>query len=200
MEQNEFLTNLVVPLHWKAVVLRDGSRFDWHRKAARAPEDREQLEGARVYRWVFRGADGRPKQFYIGESGKFEKRLLNYRSRSLAEDSTEALLQDEISRCEEQGGTVDLEFLDLETPLSLNGKLISKYSLGELDVRVMMENIAIVTTRTEGAKLINRLGDNAYYAKILSLVERIVGQKGKHAAMQSIINILESDASEDERK
>ncbi len=45
MEQNECLPNLVVPLHWKAVVLCDGSRFDWHRKRARAARDRERLEG-----------------------------------------------------------------------------------------------------------------------------------------------------------
>ena len=117
----------------------------------------------------------------------------------MAVDSTEALVQNEIFRCEEHNGTVDLEFLELRTPFRINGKLINDFSLGEPDVRIMMEHIAIVTARAEGLKLINRLSDNAYYVKIFSLVERIVGQKGKQEAMRSIRNILESAVNKDER-
>jgi hypothetical protein len=199
MDTNENTPSFVVQLHWKAIKLCDGRRFDWHKKRARAARDREQLEGPRVYRWVLRGTDGLPEQFYIGQAGNFEQRLPKYRSRKLAVDSTEALVQNEIFRCEEHNGTVDLEFLELRTPFRINGKLINDFSLGEPDVRIMMEHIAIVTARAEGLKLINRLSDNAYYVKIFSLVERIVGQKGKQEAMRSIRNILESAVNKDER-
>jgi hypothetical protein len=200
MEMNETTSNLVVPLHWKAVVLGNGSRFDWHSQTARSPDDRAQLEIACVYRWVFRGADGRPEKFYIGQSGKFEHRLPNYRSEKPAAGSTEERLRHEMSLCEERGGRIDLEFLDLSTPLRINGKPISNYSLGESYVRVMMENIAIVTARKDGVKLINRLGDHTNEVKILNLVKRIVGQKGYPEASRLIKSLLDPDTRNDERK
>jgi hypothetical protein len=202
MEMNETSPSFVLPLHWKAVVLCDGSRFDWHKKGARAARDREQLEVACVYRWVFRAANSRPEQFYlyIGQSGKFEERLPSYRSTNPAAGSTEELLRREMSRCEEQGGKVDLEFLDLGNPLRINGKLINKYSLGERDVRVMMENISIVTAKADGIKLINRLGDNTNEVKILNLAKKIVGQKGFPEASRLLKGLLDPDTRSIERK
>lgn len=63
----------------------------------------------------------------------------------------------------------------------------------------MMENIAIVSAKAEGVKLVNRLGDNANYSRIFRLVEKIVGQKRTEETMRSIMNILESDVGKDKR-
>jgi hypothetical protein len=156
----------------------------------RAAPDRERLEGAHVYQWVFRGADGHLEQCYIGQSGNFEGRLPDYRSEIPAKNSTEAFVQEEMRQCEKRGGTVDLEFLELETPLCINGKLINKYSLGDREVRLMMENIAIVTAKANGVKLLNRLGDNTYDVKIETLMGRIVEQKGYPEALRLLGSLL----------
>jgi hypothetical protein len=193
MEETENPPNLLVPLRWEPVVLCNGSRFDWHRKRVRAARDRERLEGAHVYRWVFRGADGHLEQCYIGESGNFEQRLPDYRSEIPAKGSTEAMVQHEIDLCEERGGSVDLEFLDFKTPLRLNGRLINNYSLGHREVRLMIENIAIITAKEEGVKLLNRLGDNTYDVKIGNLMRRIIGRKGYPEAYRLLKSFLSSD-------
>jgi hypothetical protein len=64
----------------------------------------------------------------------------------------------------------------------------------------MMENIAIVTARKDGVKLINRLGDHTNEVKILNLVKRIVGQKGYPEASRLIKSLLDPDTRNDERK
>ena len=193
MQENDSLPTIEIPLHWKQVLLGNG-RFDWHKKKVRAYSDRDQLAGAKVYKWVFRGVDGIPTEFYIGQCADFKERLGKYRTVVKADGSTEALVQSAARKCEEQGGSVDLEFLDLGTPLLVNGKLVDQYALGDLDVRLMMESIAIVSMRASGFKLVNRLGDNAYYRQILALMESIVERKGKRDAMKFLRScLLEGD-------
>lgn len=196
MDENVNPKSVLIPLEWKAVVLANGTRFDWHKAEARDARDREQLSGARVYRWALRGPDGSIKDLYIGQSGKFEKRLSSYRSKKLAKGSTEALVRDAMGECERQRGTVDLEFLHIETPFIINGKRIDKHSMGLPEVRIMIEHIAIVTAKAERIHVINQLRANANLVAILKLVKKIVSPGNYPEVSGRIESILDSNSEE----
>lgn len=175
---------VTIPLRWVPVVLSNGKRFNWHRERALADADRRRLDGARVYRWILRDVDGKIERVYIGESGAFEERITQYRSDCPADGTTEATLRAEMNNCEVNHGSVDLEFLSLETPISINGKMVNNYALGERNVRLMMENIAIVTAKAQGLKLVNRLGENIIETKLLALLQKVIGEEGHERTME----------------
>ena len=184
---------VTIPLRWEPVVLSNGKRFNWHKERAPADADRRRLDGARVYRWILRDADGKIDRLYIGESGAFNERITQYRSDCPADGSTEAALRTEMNNCEANGGSVDLEFLSLEAPIHVNGKIINNYTLGEHNVRLMMENIAIVTAKVQGLKLVNRLGENIIETKLVALLQKVIGKEGYERTMEMLKAIFGTD-------
>lgn len=175
MTANDSPPTFEIPLQWRRILVGD-DRFDWHKKRVRSYRDRDQLAGARVYKWVLQAADLLPTMWYIGQCQDFQKRLGKYRT--TLKKGPEARFRCEAQRYLEAGGTVDLYFLDLKTPLCINGKRVDELSLGELDVRLMMESIAIVSARAAGFEMVNRLGGNVTERRIRGLIEKIVREKG----------------------
>jgi hypothetical protein len=191
MSNLEQIPEIELRLVWKPVRLAGGVPFDWHLEPARYARDRDQLSGPKVYRWLLKNADGGLDSCYIGQSLEFEQRLAEYRSGRFGRAGTERLVREEMRRCEERGGTVELEFLDLASgQFSLNGWLINTYELGNLDVRLMMESIATIGARTQNIKVINRLGQNAYEMKIISLVNEIARTQGVTRTMEILESLL----------
>ena len=63
--------------------------------------------------------------------------------------------------CEGHGGTVDLEFLDLEgKEFRLNGMEITQHSVADHSVRPLLESIAIVTAEVQGLMVLNHAREN----------------------------------------
>ena|ERR1700722_16949880 len=57
-------------------------------------------------------------------------------------------------------------------PSKLNGKLVTNASLGDHDVRLMMESIAIVAARAGNIKVLNQLSENVHLKNIRRLLNR----------------------------
>jgi|GEM_PF-6574647 len=183
--ENVEVRKIDIHLVWRQVLLANGKPFPWHQRAARYAHDREMLDGPQVYRWILRDANGAEECSYIGETEAFQNRLSKYRRPNAVRLNTEKRVREEIDKCERRGGTIELWFLDLDAgSFSLNGHAINKYSLGESDVRRMLESIATFTERQSGRKLLNAIEDNAVNRKLLALLGQITQKQGVEAAMK----------------
>ena len=150
--------HIEIPLSWKAVLVKE-QHFDWHRKSLYS-SDMSLVSGPKVYRWLMH-AEGGKDSVYIGESVKFEDRLLQHRLRIKKPAATDKLVN-AIVAFERNRGIVELQFLDLgERGFRLNGHHINRWSLGEHEVRLMMENMSIIAARASNLTVINSLRDSA---------------------------------------
>jgi hypothetical protein len=180
-----------IPLQWREIRLSGNIYFPWHRQAAKYPRDRDQLNGPQVYKWILKDENGQEERSYIGESEAFQNRLASYRSPKISPAKTEKVVRDAIEECEKRGGSVELWLLDIDAGcFYLNGMLVNRYSLGDRDVRIMLESIATIEARQRDAKLINRLGDNAYKRGILGLLQEISRKKGIEFASTLLTDCL----------
>jgi len=84
------------------------------------------------------------------------------------------IVHDAIVEWEKQGGTVELQFLEIAA-FEVNGQRVdsSTKSLGNHEVRVLLESIAIVTAKSEPYKLINRLSKNVHRKDIDQLLKNL---------------------------
>jgi hypothetical protein len=74
--------------------------------------------------------------------------------------------------CENCGGIVQLEFLDLdERSLELNGRLLNNEALRHHEARLMVESIAIFTAKASKLKVLNEMREDAYLKAILRIVK-----------------------------
>jgi hypothetical protein len=152
-----------IPLSWHCVLVEE-QIYPWHRKLQRHAKHRDLIEGPKIYRWVFKNQNGEIQAVYIGQSEKFQIRLSGYRTPTKTNpQDTDVIVRSEIDDWEKQGGTVELQFLDIAA-FEVNGQVIdsSTESLGNHEVRVLLESIAIVTARSEPYRLINRLSKNVH--------------------------------------
>jgi hypothetical protein len=97
---------------------------------------------------------------------------------------------------------MQLEFLDISQPMCINGKQISLHSLGDPDVRFMLESIALVGARVMGLNLINKPGENAYERRILDLAREIKRKNGTElsiAESNTIVSMLRSGQTAEQR-
>ena len=109
-----------------------------------------------------------------------------------------AFVRDAMNECERRGGAVDLEFLHIETPFIINGMRIDQASLGEAEVRIMMEHLAVVTDKAKRIHVINRLGLNASLAATLKLVKKNVSPGRYPEVSRRIAGILDPYADDNE--
>jgi hypothetical protein len=152
-----------IPLNWRSVLVEEQT-YPWHRKIQRSAKHRDLIDGPRIYRWVFKNQNGEIQAVYIGQSERFQSRLSGYRTPTKTNpQDTDVIVRNEIDEWEEQGGTVELQFLEIAA-FGVNGQVVdsSMKSLGNHEVRVLLESIAIVTAKSEPYRLINRLSKNVH--------------------------------------
>lgn len=179
--------NIDIPLYWKSVLVK-GAHFDWHKHPPRNVPERDLISGPRVYRWVMRTTSGEIELVYVGQSERFQKRVSEYRGGNHLRVESDRAFQLRSRKCEESGGSVELQFLDLNAePFSINGKAITNASLGDHDVRLMMESIAIVDARARNLSVLNQLHDNVHFKDL----KRIVRQNPK--VIEQILQKLRSE-------
>lgn len=163
--------SIVVPLHWLPVRVKE-SHFNWHKNLPKTVRERDQISGPKVYRWVLRTQTGEIQAVYIGQSEKFQARVSDYRRGDKAGLDLDDTVQARMKRCENCGGTVELQFLDLDAgPFKINGMQVTNSSLADHDIRLMMESIAIVTARAANLPVINRLQENVNVKSLKRLVK-----------------------------
>ena len=190
MEEVNDNSEFVIPLRWKTMSFSEERRPDLHRRRLRSVHDREKIEGAQVYRWLFRNADSQIEKVYIGESSSFSGRLSAYRSAGKRENTTEQLLRELIRGCEAAGGSVDLELLALQSPFKINGVVVNTYALGNMEVRRMLENLAIMSAKANGLKVVNRVGGNIILKKFRGLVRQIAGRHNNPAMVEDADRVI----------
>jgi hypothetical protein len=163
-----------IPLNWHSVLV-EGQSYPWHQKPQRHAKHRDLVGGPRIYRWVFKNQNGEVQEVYIGQSERFQSRLSGYRTPTKTNpQDTDVIVHDAIVEWEKQGGTVELQFLEIAA-FEVNGQRVdsSTKSLGNHEVRVLLESIAIVTAKSEPYKLINRLSKNVHRKDIDQLLKNL---------------------------
>jgi len=166
--------NIEIPLHWMPVPV-GGNRIALHKNPPKNPRVRDAISGPKVYRWVLRNTTGEIASVYIGQSEKFQGRISKYRKGKQTSLEPDDTVQSDINEWENSGGTVELQFLDLDTePFCINGERITIASLGHQDTRLMMESIAIFSARASGLKVLNRLHENVHMKELRRLLSHHV--------------------------
>jgi len=179
--------NIDVPLRWKSVLVK-GMHFDWHKHPPRNVRERDLISGPRIYRWLLRTTSGEIEFVYIGQSERFQERVSAYRNLDHRRVESDRAFQSRLKKYEDCGGTVELEFLDLDAEsFCINGKAITNASLGDHDIRLMMESIAIVDARVRKLSILNQLHDNVH----LKDLKRLVKQNPK--VIEQILQKLRSE-------
>ena len=169
------VANINIPLNWKAVLV-NGTYFEWHKHPPRNIRERDLISGPRVYRWLMRRTSGEIELVYVGQTERFEKRVSEYRGGKQSRVEPVSTFLSTARKCEDSGGSVELQFLDLDKEsFSVNGKAITNASLGDHDVRLMMEGIALVDARARNLSVLNRLHQNVHIKDL----RRIVNQNPK---------------------
>jgi len=161
-------------LNWKSILVNE-KVYPWHKESPKQPKDKELINGPRVYRWVFKNQAGEVESIYIGQSEKFQNRLSGYRTPTkINQKDTDVIVHRAFSECERHGGTIELQFLEVEK-LEINGQLIDTtiQSLGNQEIRLLLELIAVLTAKLEKAKLHNRFSKNVHEKDLEKLI-RIV--------------------------
>lgn len=163
MDSQSKILDIQIPhLLWKPVSLTlKGKPFQWHLQRPPRVRARDQIDGPKVYRWTMANSSGEIYCSYIGETQDFRQRLAEYRTNGATRQH--AAVKEAMRQCVHDGGTVELWFLDLGTfSLRINGELLPKRTLADHDVRLMMENFAILTARVQGMKLLNHDRGNVF--------------------------------------
>jgi hypothetical protein len=171
-----------IPLNWRPVLIA-GTAFPWHRDSPKPYKDRELIEGPRIYRWAFKNQSGGIESVYIGQSGNFQNRLASYRKpRKATPNSTDVILNKMFESWEQKGRAVELQFLEIAA-FKINGLLVetSPESLGNHEIRLLIESIAVVGARSEEPKLLNRLSKNVWEKQILQLLQNMSPRRRQEA-------------------
>lgn len=181
--------NIEIPLHWKPVPV-DGGHFSWHRNPPKNVRARDTISGPKVYRWVLRKVTGEIASVYIGQSEKFQRRVSAYRKGKQTPLEPDGAVQSAFKEWAENGGTVELQFLDLEIePFCINGERVTIPALAYQDTRLMMESIAIFSSRASGLKVLNRLQENVHVKELRRLLPHIVKDSRK---IEQILSMVQS--------
>lgn len=163
--------SIEIPLYWMPVLVK-GHHFPWHKNLPKTTQARDMISGPKVYRWVLRTKTGRVESIYIGQSEKFQERISAYRTGNQKALGSDKAVLANLGHCEDSGGAVELQFLDVDMgSFRIYGKLVNNSSLGDHDIRLMMESIAIVAARASNLKVLNRLRENAHLKEIAHLVK-----------------------------
>ena len=197
MDPSGTILAIDIPLEWTSVTVK-GENFPRHQGKIRSRRAKDKIKGPQIYRWVLRKRSGEISAVYIGQTEDFEIRLRAYREGKSGCDGS--VVQSAMKECDEDGGSVELQFLDLvKGAFRMNGTPINRASLGEPDVRLMMESIAIVAARADGVRLLNQVRENAYM-KILLRAAAILGPVSDRARELFKREVRQAGAAMDRRK
>lgn len=180
-------SHIEIPLSWRAVLVKQ-EHFAWHRKPRLNVRERDAIAGPQVYRWVLRDKTHKIEAVYIGETERFEVRLRSYCIADAKVQTKAKRIRQELKRCEDDGGSVELQFLDLESgQFMLNGTLVNRFSTAEHSARRLMESIAVFVAEAEGYQVLNHSRKNVAKRNLLRLLNQR-GIKGKHldSALQTL--------------
>ena len=180
-------SHIEIPLSWKAVLVKQ-EHFAWHGKLRLNVRERDAIAGPQVYRWVLRDNTHKIEAVYIGETERFEVRLRSYCIADAKVRTKTKRIRQELKRCEDEGGSVELQFLDLESgQFTLNGALVNRSSMAEHTARRLMESIAVFVAETEGYQVLNHSRKNVAKKNILKLLNQS-NDKGK--LLDSVLQTL----------
>ena len=179
--------HIEIPLLWKAVVVKQ-QHFAGHQKPRLNVRERDAIAGPQVYKWVLRDKTHKIEAVYIGETERFETRLGSYRITNAKATAKTKRIRQELKRCEDEGGSVELQFLDLESgQFMLNGILVNRFSMAEHTARILMESIAVFVAEAEGYRVLNHSRKNVAKKNILKLLSQM-NVKGK--PLDSVLQML----------
>lgn len=179
--------HIEIPLLWKAVFVKQ-QHFAWHRKSRLNVRERDTIAGPQVYKWVLRDKTHKIEAVYIGETERFEARLRSYRIANAKAPTKTKRIRQELKRCEDEGGSVELQFLDLELgQFMLNGILVNHFSMLEHTARRLMESIAVFVAEAEGYQVLNHSRKNVVKKDILKFLNKR-NVKGKQ--LESVLQTL----------
>jgi hypothetical protein len=165
-------SHIEIPLPWKAVLVKQ-EHFAWHRKPHLNVRERDAIAGPQVYKWVLRDKTRNIEAVYIGETERFETRLGSYRIANAKAPAKTKRIRQELKRCEDEGGSVELQFLDFEScQFMLNGILVNRFSMAEHTARILMESIAVFVAESEGYRVLNHSRKNVVKKNILKLLNQ----------------------------
>ena len=166
------IPNIAIPVHWKTVEVTH-SCTPWHRKPSLNVRERDAIAGPRVYRWVLRDKIHKIEAVYIGETERFEVRLRSYCIGNAKVPTKTKRIRQELKHCENEGGSVELQFLDLELgQFTLNGTLVNRFSMAEHTARLLMEGIAVFVAEAEGYQVLNHSRQNVAKKDIVKLLNQ----------------------------
>jgi hypothetical protein len=161
-----------IPLIWRSVSVKE-EVFPWHRPLQKLANHRDLIRGPRVYRWLLRNAKKEIESVYIGQSEAFHSRIAGYRAPTKSNpNDTDVILNCAFRDIEGRGGSVELQFLEIHS-FTINGQVIDMGALGNQEVRLLLESLAIMTARKDGQKLLNRLPKNAHEKAVLEVLNQI---------------------------
>jgi hypothetical protein len=179
--------HIEIPLLWKAVLVKQ-QHFAGHQKPRLNVRERDAIAGPQVYKWVLRDKTHKIEAVYIGETERFETRLGSYRITNAKATAKTKRIRQELKRCEDEGGSVELQFLDLESgQFMLNGILVNRFSMAEHTARILMESIAVFVAEAEGYRVLNHSRKNVAKKNILKLLSQM-NVKGK--PVDSVLQML----------
>ena len=179
--------HIEIPLLWKAVLVKQ-QHFAGHQKPRLNVRERDAIEGPQVYKWVLRDKTHKIEAVYIGETERFETRLGSYRITNAKATAKTKRIRQELKRCEDEGGSVELQFLDFESgQFMLNGILVNRFSRAEHTARRLMESIAVFVAEAEGYRVLNHSRKNVAKKNILKLLSQM-NVKGK--PLDSVLQML----------
>ena len=156
-----------IALNWLPVLI-DGKPFPWHRESPKDP-GRELIWASRVYRWVFKDKSGEIKKAYIGQSGAFHDRIAGYRSIAKGSPTSGNDHLDDFKTWEDGGGIVELQFLDF-SEFEINGQRINAKYLSDQEPRLFLENLAILSAKSEKITLFNKIPENVYLREMVAIL------------------------------
>jgi hypothetical protein len=180
-------SHVEIPLLWKAVLVKQ-QHFAGHRNPRLNVQERDAVAGPQVYKWVLRDKADKIEAVYIGETERFETRLGSYRIANAKAPTKTKRIRQELKRCEDEGGSVELQFLDLESgQFMLNGTLVDRFSMAEHTARILMESIAVFVAEAEGYRVLNHSRKNVAKKNTLKLLNQM-NVKGK--PLDSLLQML----------
>ena len=179
-------SHIEISLRWKAVLDKQ-EHFAWHRKPRLNIRERDAIAGPQVYKWVLRDKTQKIDAVYIGETERFETRLGAYRIANAKAPTNTKRIRQELKRCEDEGGSVELQFLDLESrQFMLNGTLVNRF---EHTARILMESIAVFVAEAEGYRVLNHSRKNVAKKNILKSLSRLNVSGNRLDSVLQMLNI-----------
>ncbi|MFZ1083624.1 MAG: hypothetical protein WAN35_01520 [Terracidiphilus sp.] len=169
---------ILVPLTWRTITSSDQQTWPFTDKGSieqRYKNLRDQIKGARVYRFFFNKNEGKP-YCYIGESGEFARRCREYiraysserelqkpedKSVELYKQALKKLRKDaelrvanKILQADRDRTLVQLQFIDFEEYV-FNNVSISPNDLSDSFKRRAIENFAVIDSESTGINILN---------------------------------------------